>query len=82
MPSLLMGCVLADRSLRDACLFEDGSDDASADGATALADREAGSSVQRHGGDQLHLQVHVSPGITISTPSGRITDPVTSMVRM
>ena len=57
-------------------------DDAGADGAAAFADREAQALVHGDRRDQRRLSIEVlSPGITISVPSGRTTDPVTSVVR-
>ena len=63
-------------------LFNDFGNDAGADGETAFTDGELGALLQRHRHDQLHRQVDIIPGITISTPSGRVMLPVTSIVRM
>ena len=56
-------------------------DDAGADGFTALADGETQTLFHRNRGDQLHHDLDVIPGITISVPSGSSTAPVTSVVR-
>ena len=58
------------------------SDDAGTDGSAAFADRKAQTLVHRDRRDQLQPFIDVlSPGITISVPSGRLTTPVTSVVR-
>ena len=56
-------------------------DDAGADGAAALADGEAQALVHGDRLDQLDHHRALSPGITISVPSGSDTTPVTSVVR-
>ena len=53
-----------------------------ADRAAAFADGEARALFERHRRHQLAVIVVLSPGITISTPSGRCSVPVTSVVRM
>ena len=55
-------------------------DDAGADGAAAFADGETQAFVHRDRRDQLTTILMLSPGITISTPSGSEA-PVTSVVR-
>ena len=62
-------------------LLDDLGHDAGADGAAAFADREAQAFVHRDRGDQLTTIFTLSPGITISTPSGSSHAPVTSVVR-
>ena len=56
-------------------------DDAGADGAAALADGEAQLLLHGDRHDQLTSIAMLSPGITISVPSGSVTTPVTSVVR-
>ena len=56
-------------------------DDAGADGASAFAYREPQALFHRDRRDQLTVIWMLSPGITISTPSGSVTAPVTSVVR-
>ena len=51
-------------------------------GAATFADSEAETLVASYGVDELDVDFNVSPGITISTPSGRVISPVTSRVRM
>ena len=55
--------------------------DAGTYGAAALADSEAQTLFHRDGADQFTLISTLSPGMTISVPSGRLTTPVTSVVR-
>ena len=62
-------------------LLDDLGDRTGADRAAALADREAQPLVHRDRRDQLDTIVMLSPGITISTPSGSVAVPVTSVVR-
>jgi hypothetical protein len=63
-------------------LLDDRSDDAGADGAAAFADGEAQLLFHRDRHDQLETSAEMlSPGITISVPSGSVTMPVTSVVR-
>ncbi len=62
-------------------LLDDLRDRSGADRPSALADGEPQRLLHRHVRDQLDLQVTLSPGITISTPAGSFTDPVTSVVR-
>ena len=52
-----------------------------ADGAAAFANREALAFFHGHRRDQLTSTETLSPGITISTPGGKVTVPVTSVVR-
>ena len=49
--------------------------------AAAFTDSEAEALLDGDGGDQLDLHVDVIAGITISTPSGSLISPVTSVVR-
>jgi hypothetical protein len=62
-------------------LLEDLADTAGTDGAAAFADGEAHGLLHGDRGDQLDVRPMLSPGITISTPFGRVTLPVTSVVR-
>jgi hypothetical protein len=62
-------------------LLDDRRDDAGADGAATFADGEAQLLFHRDRHDQLNLNDTLSPGITISVPSGSVTTPVTSVVR-
>jgi hypothetical protein len=62
-------------------LLDDFSDDAGADGAATFADGEAQLLFHRDRRDQLTSSTTLSPGITISVPSGSVTTPVTSVVR-
>jgi hypothetical protein len=62
-------------------LVLDGRDDAGADGAAAFADGEAQALFHGDRRDQLDVNFTLSPGITISVPSGSVTVPVTSVVR-
>ncbi len=62
-------------------LLDDGGDDACADGAAAFADSEAQLFFHRDRHDQLDVNRALSPGMTISVPSGSVTMPVTSVVR-
>ena len=61
--------------------IDDLSDDAGADRAAAFADGEAQLLFHRDRHDQLDSIEMLSPGITISVPSGSVTTPVTSVVR-
>ena len=62
-------------SLRsDWLLLDDLGDAAGADGASALADREAQALFHGDRGDSSTVISTLSPGITISTPSGRVAD--------
>ena len=63
-------------------LFDNLRDGAGADRAAALANREPAPLLDRHRRDQLPAIGVLSPGITISTPSGSVSTPVTSVVRM
>jgi hypothetical protein len=63
-------------------LFSNLGHHAGADGLAAFADGEAHASSMAIGAMSLTLKVTVSPGMTISTPSGSVTSPVTSVVRM
>ena len=82
------GARSASRHYVSVCLFgavtlaQNLGDDARADGQTAFTDGELRAFFQRHRGNQLDFQFTLSPGMTISTPSGRLTVPVTSIVRM
>src|SRR5690606_14666826 len=62
-------------------LLDDLAHHAGADGAAALADREAQASSIATGLISSTAIFTLSPGITISTPSGRVTAPVMSVVR-
>ena len=62
-------------------LFDDLGDDAGADRPAPLPNRKPQLLLHRDRRDQLHLHLHIVPGITISTPSGNVTTPVTSVVR-
>ena len=62
-------------------LLHDLGDDAGADGAAAFADGEAQLLFHGDRHDQLDVIETLSPGITISVPSGSFTTPVTSVVR-
>ena len=64
------------------CLLGDGDDDAGADGLAALADGEALLLLHRDRRDRARRPSStLSPGITISVPSGSVHCPVTSVVR-
>ena len=54
---------------------------AGADRTAAFANREAQALVHGDRRDQLDFQLTLSPGITISVPSGNFATPVTSVVR-
>ena len=73
------------RSLRAivhrAYLLNDLGHRAGADRAAAFANREAQPLVHGDRRDQLHSSCTLSPGITISVPSGNFATPVTSVVR-
>ena len=63
-------------------LLDNLGDGAGPHGATALPESQTASPFsKRHRRDQLHADRHVVPGITISTPSGSVATPVTSVVR-
>jgi hypothetical protein len=62
-------------------LLDDLGDAAGADGAATLADGEAQALVHGDRLDELDLISVLSPGMTISTPSGSGDVPVTSVVR-
>ena len=62
-------------------LSNDFRDDAGADRLAALANRKAQPLLHRDRRNQLHRDLDVVPGITISVPAGSSTAPVTSVVR-
>ena len=62
-------------------LLDDLGDGAGADGAAALADGEAQPFSIAIGVISSIVHLRVVPGITISTPSGSVATPVTSVVR-
>ena len=62
-------------------LLDDLGDDAGADGAATLANREAQPSSIAIGAISVTVIPMLSPGITISVPSGSTQLPVTSVVR-
>ena len=68
-------------SFRELRLLDDLGDDAGADRPATLADGEPQLLLHRDRRDQLHLEITLSPGITISRPSGNLHTPVTSVVR-
>jgi hypothetical protein len=64
-----------------AALLEDLGDSAGTDRAAALTDGEAQALVHGDRLAELDGELGVVPGMTISVPSGRLMDPVTSVVR-
>ena len=62
-------------------LLDNFSDDAGADGTATFANREAQTFFHRDRGISLTVIWTLSPGMTISTPSGSSIAPVTSVVR-
>jgi len=62
-------------------LFDDFRHGAGADGVPAFANREPQALLQSDGVISDTSQLTLSPGITISTPVGSFTSPVTSVVR-
>ena len=72
----------ARRRSDDCHSLQDLGDDAGADGLAALADGEAHLLFESDGGVSATVILMLSPGITILTPSGSSTEPVTSVVRM
>ena len=62
-------------------LLEYLTNDTGANGAAAFAEGEPQSLIHRNQRYHLHLVDMLSPGITMSVPSGRYTVPVTLVVR-
>ena len=62
-------------------LFDDLGNNAGTNGTATFTDREAQTVFHRDRADQFTTILMLSPGITISTPSGSSTSPVTSVVR-
>ena len=56
-------------------------DEASTDGAATFTDGELEAFFHGDWGDQFTVISVLSPGITISVPLGKVTEPVTSVVR-